>query len=335
VSGAAPAVVVVGAGIAGAAAAAELVRAGVPTRVLDRGRLPGGRLVGLPVDGRVCDVGAQYFTVSDPGFAAVVADWSRRGLAREWTDTFHVAGPEGLRSQTTGPMRYGTTGGLGSLVADLLAGAGVAVTSEHEVRRIGRAHGTPELLPTVDGEPAAAIALAAPGPQARRLLDPTEPALEGVHRAAEGVFWEPVVAVALGYEARTWEAFDGVFVNEDEVLSWVADDGRRRGDGAPVLVAHVIPAYSAAHLGDPEAVLPAVLAALRRILGITAAPRWEQVQLWSYARPARAWASPFHFDPLTRIGLAGDGWAGGPRIESAWISGQALGIELSRFLGDA
>src|ERR687885_2141703 len=97
-SGGAP-VVVVGAGIAGTACARALRGAGIRVRVLDRGRRVGGRMALRrertgDVE-HVVDIGASYFTVSDPAFGAVVADWRSRGLAREWTDTFRVLHADG------------------------------------------------------------------------------------------------------------------------------------------------------------------------------------------------------------------------------------------------
>ena len=70
--------------------------------------------------GRPVDLGASYLTATGGSpFAGVVDDWVHRGLARPWTDTFAVAGPDGLRRTTTGPLRYGAPGGLRSLVEDL------------------------------------------------------------------------------------------------------------------------------------------------------------------------------------------------------------------------
>ncbi|CAA9309810.1 MAG: hypothetical protein AVDCRST_MAG16-70, partial [uncultured Frankineae bacterium] len=106
-----PTVAVVGAGIAGAACARALLSGGVAVEVLDRGRAGGGRLASATLSGRRVDHGASYCTAKDERFAAVVDDWVSRGLARPWTDTFHVAGPEGLRETKQGPVRYGAPRG--------------------------------------------------------------------------------------------------------------------------------------------------------------------------------------------------------------------------------
>jgi predicted NAD/FAD-dependent oxidoreductase len=104
--------VVVGGGISGIACARELAAAGVPVRVLDRGRRVGGRMAVRTVDGHAVDTGASYFTVSDPSLCGGVDDWQRRGLARPWTDTFAVAGPRA--SGRPRPARCGGPGRTGS-----------------------------------------------------------------------------------------------------------------------------------------------------------------------------------------------------------------------------
>ena len=154
------AVVVVGAGLAGVACGVELAAAGVEVRVLERARTVGGRMASRRIDGRPVDLGAAYFTVSDPAFAQVVARWRTAGLARPWTTELAVLGGD-EPGRSPGPVRWAAPGGLRSLVAALAEG--LPVELEHEVTRVGPG-------PTVDGEPADAVVLAMPDPQARRLL---------------------------------------------------------------------------------------------------------------------------------------------------------------------
>ena len=309
-------VAVVGAGIAGAACARALAGSGADVRLLDRGRVPGGRMASRSLGGRPVDLGASYFTVRDARFAAVVDGWVARGLAHPWTDSFHVAGPTGLGEPKQGPVRYGSARGLRSLVVDLLGELPVAVGTE--VAHVGPG-------PTVDGAPYDAVVLAMPDPQAERLLDP---ALGEARAAVRGRGWEPVLALAAGWDSRRWAPLlDGCFVHHDPVVGWIADDGRRRGDGAPVLVAHSTPAYAAGRLQQPEAAAVDLLAAVRRVLSVEGAPAWTHVHRWSLARPTEARAEPFHVDP-SGIALCGDGW-GSPKVETAWLSGHLLGRHLA------
>ncbi|MGY1670710.1 NAD(P)/FAD-dependent oxidoreductase [Geodermatophilus sp. SYSU D00710] len=310
--------VVVGAGIAGVACARALGEAGVPVRVLDRGRRPGGRMASRTLSGRVADTGASYLTAAEGSpFAAVVAGWVERGLARPWTDTFAVAGPDGIRDSRSGPVRYAAPGGLRSLVADLAAGLDVA--QEHTVHRV-------EPGPRVDGAEAPAVVLALPDPQARRLLP--EDLAGRLLRGEDAHAWQPALAVVLGFDRRRWPAdLHGAFVHDDPVVEWIADDGDRRGDGAPVLVAHTTPGTAAAHLDDPDRSVPEVTTAVRRALGVDAAPAWSHVHRWTFARPAAPRGEPFGL--VDGVGACGDGWRAPSKVESAWTSGHLLGSALA------
>ncbi|MFI2711530.1 NAD(P)/FAD-dependent oxidoreductase [Micromonospora sp. NPDC018662] len=314
-------VVVVGAGIAGVACATELARAGIPVEVRERARVTGGRMASKRFDGRPADLGAAYFTVDDPDFAAVVAGWQAAGLAREWTNTLVAYGPRG-REQVTGPMRWAAPRGLRSLVEHLAAD--LPVTHDRLVMTI-------EPGPRVDGRAAEAVALAMPGPQAALLLDP---ALDAATRAVATQRWSSTLTAVLHFPSRRWPDFRGAFVNDHPVLSLVCDDGDRRGDAAPVLVAHTTPQFAAGHLLQPTAARPEIEQAVRDLLGLPEPALSTHVHRWTYARPAPAGSGgTFHLDD-DGIGLAGDAF-GRPRVQSAWRSGHDLGRALAaRLRGD-
>lgn len=316
-----PSVVVVGAGVAGVACGRVLTDAGIAVRLLDRGRVPGGRAATRALHGRRVDVGASYLTASDAGFRAVVDDWVARGLAAPWTSTFAVAQAEGWSTTSSGgPLRYRAADGIRSLVEDLAAPLDVRTGTD--VGHVGPG-------PTVDGVRWDAVVLAMPDPQ---VLDVLDPALADEQATVDGRAWEPVLSLAAGFTARTWD-LDGAFVQPGHpvgsTLSWVADDGRRRGDGAPVLVAHSTATAAEPYLDDPAAATAALVDALRALLDLPE-PAWTHVQRWSLARPAAPRDEPFHLGPA-RVGLCGDGW-GSPRFETAWTSGTALGTALAREL---
>jgi predicted NAD/FAD-dependent oxidoreductase len=311
-------VTVVGGGISGLACARALSAAGLPVRVLDRGRRPGGRMATRTLDGRVVDTGASYLTAAEGSpFAAVVGDWVRRGLARPWTDTFAVAGPGGIEAGKAGPVRYAAPGGLRTLVEDLATG--LDVRSGTAVERVDEE-------PRVDGEHVPAAVLALPGPQARRLLPPAL-----ADRLLDGSDWQPALAVVLGFAQRAWPAdLHGAFVHDDPAVEWIADDGDRRGDGAPVLVAHTTAGLAAGSLDRPEDAVPAVVAAVRRALGIDAEPAWTHAHRWTFAKPATPREEPYGL--VGRLGACGDGWSAPSRVQSAWTSGDALGSALAGLL---
>lgn len=302
---------VVGGGISGIACARALADAGRPVVVRDRGHRLGGRMAVKTIDDRPVDVGASYFTASVPVFERLVEGWVDVDLARRWTDTFHVGEPGRLVGTRTGPMRYATPLGLRSLVEDLALG--MALAQNDEVRAV-------EAGPRVDGVDYAGVALAMPGPQA---LDLLAESLEA-ERAASGGVWEPCIALVATYNTRAWPEVDGVFVNDSAVLTFIADDGRRRGDDAPVLVGHAHPVLAAAHLDNPDALLRPMLEELSGVLGVRAEPRSAFVKRWSLAKPLNPHAEHYFWSD-GNVGLCGDGWHGPSRIESAYLSGRALG----------
>ncbi|MFI7078778.1 NAD(P)/FAD-dependent oxidoreductase [Micromonospora sp. NPDC049903] len=306
-------VVVVGAGIAGVACAGELARAGVPVEIRERGRVAGGRMASKRFDGRPADLGAAYLTVSDPEFAEVVREWEAAGLAREWTDTF-VSYDGGGRREVPGPMRWAAPRGLRSLVEHLARDLPVVVN---------RLVLGVEAGPLVDGTTCAAAVLAMPGPQAALLLDP---ALAAATEAAGRQRWAPTLSAVLRFPTRRWADFRGAFVNDHPLLSLVCDDGDRRGDGAPVLVAHTTPEFAAGHLAQPTGAASAVEAAVRDLFALPDRAEHVHVHRWTYARPTSDAGAGFHLDG-DGIGLAGDAF-GESRVQTAWRSGRDLGRAL-------
>lgn len=262
---------------------------------------------------RPADLGASYFTVSDPGFAGVVDDWAARGLAAPWTDALCVLEDGGTR-MTTGAVRWGARGALRSLVEDLASDLEVERADLTDVATTG-----------------STVVLAMPDPQARRLV--------GDHPVARVLDreWEPVIALAARWDRRTWDGisptgrFDGAFVNGDPAVGWIADDGRRRGDDAPVLVVHSTPELASGHLADPAGAAPELVAATRRLMGL-GEPTDVHVHRWTFARPIGAREASYALvdGPDLLIGVCGDGWGPTPKVETAWLSGASLGRELVR-----
>lgn len=321
-------VVVVGAGISGVACARELTAAGHPVVVLDRGRVVGGRMARWTRDGRAVDVGAAYFTVRSSQFSAVAESWATRGLAHPWADTFSVVGSEG-RTTSTGPVRWAAEQGLRSLVADLAEGLDVRL--EVEVSAIGVAAAPPAATavsarPTVDGQPVTAVVLAMPDPQAADLLGDDL----GEARDVLDSEWDPVVTVVAAFPERSWRGFDGMFVH-DSPVSLLVDDGRRRGDGAPVLVVHSTHQAGCDHLDDPAGFVEPALAEVRRLIGDVGEPSWSEAKRWGSAEPRRTRSQTFWLG-REPVALCGDGWSQRPRIEAAWTSGRDAGRALAERL---
>lgn len=323
-------VCVVGAGISGVACARVLRDAGIDVEIRDRSHAPGGRMSSprmawSSLGDRRIDTGAGYFTVRDDGFRAQVDDWLARGLAREWTDTFHLLpasdGSPGLGATKPGPMRYAAPDGLRSLVIDLAEELPFSGATPVDVVEMTAT------TPKVDGQSFDAVVLAMPDPQALKVLGSGFDEERGVLAERR---WEPLLALQAIFPSRTWPTFDAGFVQDDEVLEIVFDEGRRRGDNAPVLVADSTSEWAASRLDDPDASARPLAEALDRILGC-GLPTETKVSRWTYSRPAEERDDDFLFTPR-RIGFCGDGW-GTSKVETAWLSGTRLGGRIADELG--
>jgi renalase len=288
-------VLVVGAGIAGLACARELVDAGVPARVVERGRVVGGRLASKRLDGRYADIGAAYITADDHSFQGRLDSWRVAGLAEPWTDTL-VAFRGGSATPVPGPMRWSAPGGLRSLAEDLAAE--LDVTLGHELLELPAQH-----------DP---IVLAMPGPQAARLIT-----LD--HEQS----WSPVLAAVLTYPERVWADFRGAFVNDHPILAGLHDDGDRRGDRAPVLVAHSTGEFAGRHLKNPEAAADDLATAVAELMRINEKPQ-VYVHRWTFAVPD---PQAGDFAKIGNVYLAGDAF-GKPRVQTAWLSGRAVARDI-------
>ena len=302
-------VAVIGAGIAGASCAEALRNAGIEVDVFERGRTEGGRMASPTMGERRVDLGAGYFTVADEDFGAQVESWRADGLSRAWTDTFDVLATDG-RSSTTGPMRWVADDGLRALVRALVpkAKAGNEITDLSDLDRD-------------------AVVLAMPDPQAARLAP----------EAYDWVEYQPVITVATAWDERDWDLDTAAFVNGDPDVTMVADDGSRRGDGAPVLVAHSTSDLARRYLDAPDEAIDPVLGALRRLLGIERPPTYTYAHRWAYAKPSGTHGDePFGLrtDLDRPLGVCSDSWcpSGSPRIEAAWLSGRRLGQVLAEQL---
>ena len=262
------------------------------------------------VHGRRVDLGAGYFTVKDDGFGAVVAGWERAGLARPWTDTF------GMLAPGAEPREQERTGALGHARRSAVAGAGLLERGSRWCR-----------ARTWTALPDGPVVLAMPDPQARGSSRPPD---------CEFVDYDPVIAVACGLPARPFLGVSRCSVRQRPPRRLVRRRRRaRRGDGAPVLVAHTTPDRARAASRRPgrrdrPGRRRPDRAARHAEPDVDPRPSLDFRQARGAARRRRS--------TCTRrrrpVGLAGDQWCpqGAPRVESAWRSGTDVGRAMAAAL---
>ena len=279
-------VAVIGSGISGIAAAHKLVENNCVVTIFDQGKNPGGRLGlrslrNIPYVNRPVDVGAAYFTISDPIFESKVNNWTELGLVHQWTDTFHVFDDYEITT-TTGPMRYAAKNGLRSLAIHELSELtkkGVTVLQERKIEKVSVSTNNVK----VDNEKFDALS-------AWFVIDADCP------------------------------KFDAMFVNNHEVVSLIVNDGKRRGDNAPVINVLTTHEYAQPRLENFTSYVTEVVDHALEIWNIKSEVVEKGITRWSIAQP-----SPSSRPEMPQhMAIVGDAYSEKPRIESAWLDGVAV-----------
>ncbi|WP_243214327.1 MULTISPECIES: NAD(P)/FAD-dependent oxidoreductase [Methylobacterium] len=304
-------VAIVGAGMAGASAARRLHEAGLSVAVFDKGRQPGGRMANRRdrETGLSFDHGAQVMRAHGPAFRRRLDDWKSRGLVAPFdTDGTVTAVPD-----MTAPVR------------DLLAG--LDVRAGRTVTALARTeHGWRVALAEAEADRVFdAVVLTVPGPQALRLLAASGCALSGVERARYAPCWSLMLACAAEPSVP-----GDVLRPATGPIAALFREGVKPGrpEAPPAYTIHATPAWSKAHLEEtPEAVRASLLAALGELFGGPVTPLQARAHRWRYALVEETCGAPCLYDPVQRLGYAGDGCLG-PRIEAAYDSGLALAERL-------
>ncbi len=323
-------VAVIGAGLAGAACAAKLLRAGIDVTVFDKSRGVGGRMATRRVEwtdtsgasrSAAFDHGCGGFAATGARFRAVVDDAVARGAAvrtRPWLYArFPAAGRHDLVVGSPDMpafcrhLLHGVPLRLGDAVTRLVRDA--SGWRLHFAER------------PADG-PFDRVVIAIPSVQAAALL-------RG-HRDD----WADMLTVE-----RMAPCWTLLAVTDDVDWPWdIAElergelaviaradrtSGRARADGAACWVAHSNAAWSREHLeDDPATVRELLCAALGRGLAGGAPPRLHHaaVHRWRFARCTEPVVANIdaRFCAVTGVGICGDAFGDG--VEAAWTSGDDL-----------
>jgi len=300
-------IAIIGAGMAGLSAANRLREAGADCTVFEKSRGLGGRMATRRVGSLQFDHGAQYFTARGVRLQSRLARWQAEGCVAEWLPGKWVGTP-GM----TAPAR--------SLAKELRV--------IRECRVTGLAGGPGHWRLVSDTAPASVVAqesfdaviMAIPAPQ----IDPLAASARIRFADLERVRYAPCLTLMLAFDQPT-ELHEPSFSPIHGPVAWIARNDSKPGrDHAPeTIVVHATPAWSEAHLNDSaETAADALLTSVRPQIG-DAEPVFRMVHRWLYARVEQAAGIPFLWDPARQVGACGD-WAGGPRVECAFDSGEAL-----------
>ena len=331
-------VAVIGSGLAGAACAAGLQRAGARVTVFEKSRNVGGRMATrragwVDASGAeqsvTFDHGGQCFTPVRPRFKAAMARALAAGCLSEWAPRVHAVLPiEAGRCLVATPA-------MPALCSHVLAGATVHLN--RTVRRLQRAADGGWFVAT-DEAPLAGpfhhVAMAIPPAQAAVLLAGHQDSwAEALMAKRMAPCW--TLRAVTDEVDWPWDAVEP----DRGPLAWVIRNDRVPGRTAPaglaVWTAHATAAWSAAHLeDDAQTVTDHLQSALRAQLptATLGSPplRWHHanVHRWRYAGPVAECDDSFDgdeswWDESLGLGVCGD-FLGGSGIEAAWHSGDEL-----------
>ncbi len=307
-------VLVIGAGMAGLTAAAELQRAGLRVLVVDKGRGVGGRLATRRIDGATFDHGAQFITTRDPRFAGVLEQGRQNGAMEEWCHGF--AGAADGQARWRGKPAMSAVAKHLALGLDLLLETPVAALRQAGNR--WRAETTTGRTFT-----AGAMILTPPVPQSIALLDEGGIVLAPEMRARlAAIEYERCLAVMAVLDGPSRIPPPGGLAPADGPIAWLADNQLKGISAEPAVTIHATHAFSLEHWDqDRQESGRALLDAAAPWLG--AEIRTFQVHGWRYSKPMRVdeelCVLVSQSPPLM---LAGDAFAG-PRVEGAALSGWA------------
>ena len=328
---------IVGAGLAGLAAAHALGAAGVASVVIEKSRGVGGRAATRwrdesGVRWRV-DHGAQVFTPA----AGSAAD----RLARSVTEPVEIAGrvvpfsADGLLrpadARTDGPPRLAFRNGYATLARALAdATPGLDLRLSTTATALDRADdGTWTVAGTdADGRdvrlgPFRAVVLTPPAPQAAALApfaDVAQALAETTYRSQFAVVLAFSAPVGLpgGAYALVNAPADG------HAVAWLADESRkpnRAPDGAGLLVAQMSDAWTRAHYdADPADVVARASEHAEALAGPLPPTLWTDTQRWRYSLPD-AGADTARAGEARGLYVAGDAVAGQGRTHLAMETG--------------
>ncbi|MEO1103771.1 MAG: FAD-dependent oxidoreductase [Pseudomonadota bacterium] len=316
-------VAIVGAGMAGAAAARALADAGCTVELFDKSRGAGGRMATrrrTDPAGRTLafDHGAQWTVAHAPQFAAFLEGAIQSGHAARW--------PEG-------PQKDALVGTPGMNALAKAALGTLPLTTSFTLDEMHRVADGWWLLSKEGGEagPFDAVILAMPAPQQVAVLAPHH---QPFADAARSVRYDPSWALMLGFapEVAGRLATLSHEALTERHISWLACDSGKPGRSGATLVAHADAHWSRDNLErEQDDVCRALTETVCGSFDLPP-PQYMSAHRWRYSRVVEDAALSERFDAQTMLGVAGD-WTAGPDIDAAYMSGLGAARQALAALG--
>lgn len=298
-------IAIIGAGMAGLAAAKALTDAGHRVTIYEKSRGVGGQVATRRLEGCIVDHGAQNIKPGDSSLAELMLQTlPTKDLIkieqpiRLYTSDGNIWPPD---AEKNAEPKYSYRNGMTTLPKLLLSALPTDLAEiRYEVRITKLAETADEVVLHDEtgnevGRADAAI-VTAPAPQAADILGESAPFMRSTWetldrvKALRQVEYNRSITLLLGYAAPVPPAPAYALLAEDRAsdLLWLAFEQtkcvERAPNGEAILIAQMGPKFSKYHYEEEEAmVVGRVLAELRPLFGtVYDAPIWHQVKRWKF-----------------------------------------------------
>lgn len=300
---------IVGAGLSGLVAGSAFAAAGHEVVILDKGRGVGGRLATRRIGEGVFDHGAQFFTVRDADFAAMVDSWLSAGVVREWC--------RGFGAEQDGYPRYVGNRGMTDIAKHLAGGLDIKTSALVFSVLANENGGWKTALDTGESLESDCVLLTAPIAQSFGFAF-----IGGVELPEDlrSIDYDRTLALLAVLDSPPALPSPGALQNPDDVFSFIGDNFAKGISPVHAVTFHANPAWSLEHWDTPHDIAEQMLReAAKPYLG-DANIIDANFKRWRFATPQRNWPDRHWMSETGTMALAGDAFSG-PRMEGAVLSG--------------
>jgi renalase len=323
-------IAVIGSGVAGLTSALLLQEQGQRVTVFEKSRGPGGRLAAKRVDGGSADVGAQYFTIRNPGFYQFLDANAGSDAYAPWKGRFGYQKAPGQWEPFPDETRYVGVPRMTAITRAL--SEKVDLVAQTRIARLESTENEAWVLVSTENErfgPFDAVIITAPPAQARDLLSDSQLAELAAELDQPVRHVQPCWAVAAHFALSPFDKYDGMRVHSD-LLSWVGNNSSKPGrdDAGQWWVLHATSDWSRANVDSPaDQVASDMIREFQSVTGSRQEPDNLVTHRWLYAKSSDTDTPGHRWFADQRIGLAGD-WLSGGRVEGAFNSASGLVDEM-------
>ena len=313
-------IAIVGAGMAGMTAAAELRKAGYEVVVFEKGRGVGGRMASRRIEQATLDHGAQFMTARRSRFIEHLEQWRTKGLVKPW---FSGSSPAHVRWRGDPSM---------TAVPKYLAD-GITLHLKTRVSKLRRMSDEWQIdLEIGDTIRADAVILTPPIPQSLTLMkEGNVDIAPSTLRQLENIRYERCLAVLALLDGPSHIPSPGGLSLDSGPIAWLADNHMKGISAIPAITIHATDNFSVANWEkDRQKSGQALIDAATAWLGAEVIN--FQVHGWRYSKPINGLEQPcivVNESPL--LLWAGDA-CGGARVEGAALSGWAAADSIKQIL---